>query len=226
MRASNSKGHKQAVWRRCIATATPCNLWWAGVHSSWLKPVLARCWHTFGSAGLAEEEHAVLVLTTLPLLHDDTATTAWFPWQCQALSVASRPGNLPHSLQLLASLVDDVWHAAGASATDSSWYSQRVLLAGVYTCTELYMLTDCSPGFQETWQVRRWQDAADALVDTGSVGMPVSVREQCGDGNHASEFCKCVGRGCEVCTVIQGCSMRYPSAVRLCLQTCVQMLVP
>ena len=105
---------------------------------------------------------------------DDTAAAACFPWQCQALSVASRPGNLPYSLQLLASLVDDVWHAAGASATDSSWYSQRVLLAGVYTCTELYMLTDCSPGFQETWQVRRWQDSASTQEGVVSAGMLAS----------------------------------------------------
>eukprot|EP00877_Chromochloris_zofingiensis_P005425 jgi/Chrzof1/14884/Cz09g19150.t1 len=69
----------------------------------------------------------------------------------QALSILGMPRNSPHGLRLLGSLVDDIWYACGDKSTDSSWYTKRMLLAGVYSSTELYMLTDFSPGYQDTW---------------------------------------------------------------------------
>lgn len=64
------------------------------------------------------------------------------------------------TIQQLAQITDDVWHAAGDKSTDYNWYTKRGLLAGVYTATELYMLTDYSPEFADTWDVldRRLQD--------------------------------------------------------------------
>lgn len=47
-------------------------------------------------------------------------------------------------------MVDGIWRAAGDTSTDYNWYTKRALLAGVYTSTELYMLTDCSPEFADT----------------------------------------------------------------------------
>ncbi len=63
-------------------------------------------------------------------------------------------------MEQLAQITDDVWHAAGDKSTDYNWYTKRGLLAGVYTATELYMLTDYSPGFADTWDVldRRLKD--------------------------------------------------------------------
>jgi len=63
-------------------------------------------------------------------------------------------------VEQLAQITDDVWHAAGDKSTDYNWYTKRGLLAGVYTATELYMLTDYSPGFADTWDVldRRLKD--------------------------------------------------------------------
>ena len=80
----------------------------------------------------------------------------------QALAILARPRNALPALQLLASLVDDIWYAAGDKSVDASWYTKRLLLAGVYSSTELYMLTDFSPGFQDTWAHldRRLQDVA------------------------------------------------------------------
>jgi ubiquinone biosynthesis protein COQ9 len=80
----------------------------------------------------------------------------------QALAILARPRNTLPALQLLASLVDDIWYAAGDKSVDASWYTKRLLLAGVYSSTELYMLTDFSPGFQDTWAHldRRLQDVA------------------------------------------------------------------
>ena len=48
-------------------------------------------------------------------------------------------------------LCDDIWHRAGDTSTDSNWYSKRVLLAGVYVATEVFMLQDTSEDFAETW---------------------------------------------------------------------------
>ncbi|KAL8488400.1 hypothetical protein ACS0TY_024154 [Phlomoides rotata] len=47
-------------------------------------------------------------------------------------------------------LVDEIWHAAGDKATDIDWYLKRTILGGIYSTTELYMLTDNSQGCNST----------------------------------------------------------------------------
>lgn len=42
--------------------------------------------------------------------------------------------------------MDEIWHAVGDHSSDVDWYVKRGILAAVYTATELYMLTDHSPG--------------------------------------------------------------------------------
>lgn len=69
--------------------------------------------------------------------------------------------------------MDEIWFAAGDRATDMTWYAKRASLGMVFSATELYMLTDTSPGWEDTWafldrrlQVRRlggsgcWVEAA------------------------------------------------------------------
>lgn len=58
----------------------------------------------------------------------------------------AHPMNAATALKQRAVLMDDIWHAAGDRSTDMDWYTKRALLGGVYTATELYMLTDYSPG--------------------------------------------------------------------------------
>jgi ubiquinone biosynthesis protein COQ9 len=70
----------------------------------------------------------------------------------QALALLSQPANAPAALKLLTQLLDTIWYAAGDTATDRSWYTKRAALASVYLSTELYMLTDYSPGYADTWQ--------------------------------------------------------------------------
>jgi ubiquinone biosynthesis protein COQ9 len=67
----------------------------------------------------------------------------------QALALLAQPANSPAALALLAELLDTIWYAAGDSATDGSWYTKRATLGAVYAATELYMLTDYSPGETE-----------------------------------------------------------------------------
>jgi ubiquinone biosynthesis protein COQ9 len=79
----------------------------------------------------------------------------------QALALLTQPANAPAALKLLTQLLDSIWYAAGDTATDASWYTKRAALASIYLCTELYMLTDYSPGYADTWQQleRRIDDA-------------------------------------------------------------------
>ncbi|XP_072823529.1 ubiquinone biosynthesis protein COQ9, mitochondrial isoform X2 [Vicugna pacos] len=70
----------------------------------------------------------------------------------QALSVLMLPHNIPSSLSLLTSMVDDMWHYAGDQSTDFNWYTRRAVLAGIYNTTELVMMQDSSPDFEDTWR--------------------------------------------------------------------------
>jgi len=69
-----------------------------------------------------------------------------------ALGVMLLPQNAPHALRSMRELTDAVWYAAGDTATDYNWYTKRAILAGVYSSAELYMLSDSSPGFEDTWR--------------------------------------------------------------------------
>lgn len=44
-------------------------------------------------------------------------------------------------------LVDEIWHGVGDGASDLDWYVKRTILGGVYSTTEIYMLTDDSLGW-------------------------------------------------------------------------------
>lgn len=50
------------------------------------------------------------------------------------------------AVQKRARLVDVLWEVTGDTAVDASWYAKRGLVAAVYGATEVYMLTDFSPG--------------------------------------------------------------------------------
>ncbi|KAJ3025289.1 UNVERIFIED_CONTAM: Ubiquinone biosynthesis protein coq9, mitochondrial [Siphonaria sp. JEL0065] len=92
-----------------------------------------------------------------------------------ALALMAQPTNAPHSLKNLAQLCDEIWFLAGDRSTDMNWYSKRVLLAGVYTSTELFMTQDKSPDFVETGRFldRRLQDVALIGYTTNEVSKAV-----------------------------------------------------
>ena len=56
------------------------------------------------------------------------------------------PTNVPTSFKQRAALVDEIWHAAGDDGSALDWYVKRTVLGGIYSTTEVYMLTDKSPG--------------------------------------------------------------------------------
>lgn len=62
----------------------------------------------------------------------------------RAAGVLARPGNLGLAARCTARTVDAIWHAAGDTSVDFSWYTKRAILAGVYGTTLLYWLRDDS----------------------------------------------------------------------------------
>ncbi|KAJ7550869.1 hypothetical protein O6H91_07G122500 [Diphasiastrum complanatum] len=107
----------------------------------------------------------------------------------QALSIQANPLNLPTTLKQRALLMDEIWHAAGDRSSDMDWITKRAILGGVYTATELYMLTDYSPEYQETWSFldRRIKDAIDCRK-TAQEASHLAVAIGAGLGNTINSF--------------------------------------
>jgi len=68
----------------------------------------------------------------------------------KALSFLSFPGNGVTASKLLYRTVDDIWFAAGDTATDWNFYTKRGLLSGVYSSTLLFWLADQSENHADT----------------------------------------------------------------------------
>ncbi|XP_017885913.1 ubiquinone biosynthesis protein COQ9, mitochondrial isoform X2 [Ceratina calcarata] len=95
----------------------------------------------------------------------------------QALALMALPPNVPMSLANLLTLVDDICYYAGDRSVDINWYTRRVVLAGIYKTTELYMLQDNSEDHNRTWNFleRRIKDATQIhaiLVATSDMPTP------------------------------------------------------
>jgi len=66
--------------------------------------------------------------------------------------VMSLPQNVGGSVAELARLADEMWYLAGDRSVDFSWYTKRATLSAVYASTEVFMTTDKSEDFQDTWE--------------------------------------------------------------------------
>jgi ubiquinone biosynthesis protein COQ9 len=80
----------------------------------------------------------------------------------RALAWLSLPMHAPIAARITAATVDAIWHAAGDTSADFSWYTKRGILAAVYTATQLYWLRDHSEGDEDTLRFldRRLADVA------------------------------------------------------------------
>ncbi|KAG6597795.1 RpsU-divergently transcribed protein [Phytophthora cinnamomi] len=85
------------------------------------------------------------VRTRLEMLEPVLAT-----WP-QGMAAGALPQNAPGTAKRLAKISDEIWYFAGDKSTDMSWYTKRAILTGIYASTELFMLSDKSPNFQDTW---------------------------------------------------------------------------
>eukprot|EP00892_Ulva_mutabilis_P003275 jgi/Ulvmu1/1319/UM011_0047.1 len=95
----------------------------------------------------------------------------------QAMAAMATADKIATALELMAELIDGIWEAAEGSGAGSSKQSRRVVLQVIYTTTELYMLTDFSPGHADTWQAldRRVEDAL--ALGEGAQHLEKSVME-------------------------------------------------
>lgn len=69
----------------------------------------------------------------------------------RAMTFLAMPQNAALATQSLYRTVDDMWFAAGDTATDWNFYTKRLLLAGVYSSTLLFWLNDRSEDHADTW---------------------------------------------------------------------------
>ena len=83
----------------------------------------------------------------------------------RALGALVAPGRATLAARCTARTVDAIWHAAGDTSADFSWYTKRAILAAVYGKTLLYWLRDDSPDDEATLAFldRR-------LADVGRIG--------------------------------------------------------
>ncbi|TMW82523.1 hypothetical protein EJD97_005726 [Solanum chilense] len=114
----------------------------------------------------------------------------------QALSIQAQPLNVPTSFKQRAMLVDEIWHAVGDDANEIDWYVKRTVLGGIYSTTELYMLTDSSPDFRDTWAFldARTKDAFD-LKKTAQEAQRLAEAVGAGMGGSVQGFMKRVFTG-------------------------------
>ncbi len=68
----------------------------------------------------------------------------------RALAVLALRGQAAAAAACTARTVDAIWHAAGDTSADFSWYTKRAILAGVYTPTLLFWLRDTSEADDDT----------------------------------------------------------------------------
>ena len=68
----------------------------------------------------------------------------------RALSWLSLPIHAPIAARITAATVNAIWHAAGDTSADFSWYTKRGILTAVYGSTLLYWLNDHSEDDEDT----------------------------------------------------------------------------
>nr|GMC53951.1 ubiquinone biosynthesis protein COQ9-B, mitochondrial [Ipomoea batatas]GMC55873.1 ubiquinone biosynthesis protein COQ9-B, mitochondrial [Ipomoea batatas] len=120
----------------------------------------------------------------------------YLPKWAQALSIQAQPLNIPTSFRQRAMLIDEICHASGDEADDIDWYVKRTVLGGIYSTTELYMLTDHSPDFRDTWKFldARIRDAFD-LRKTANEAKNLAEAVGAGMGGSLQGLMKSIFRG-------------------------------
>lgn len=70
----------------------------------------------------------------------------------RALSLLSIPCNAPVALRTTAASVDAMWHAAGDTSADFSWYTRRATLAAIYGATLAFWIRNDDPDTAEAME--------------------------------------------------------------------------
>lgn len=77
-----------------------------------------------------------------------------------AMGLLALPWNAPSGVRLLARTASAIWHAAGDTSADFSWYTRRATLAAVYSATLAYWMRPVTPEMDDVLSFldRRLQD--------------------------------------------------------------------
>ena len=103
----------------------------------------------------------------------------------RALAVLALPRHAALAACCTARTVDAIWHAAGDRSADSSWYTKRAILTGVYGATLLFWLRDVSEDdaptlafldrrLQEVARITRLRRRAESAFDRWRAGHPAA----------------------------------------------------
>ena len=79
----------------------------------------------------------------------------------QAMALGALPQNVPSTMKNISNTIDSLWKISGdySDSNSTSYYTKRGILSGIYVSTEMYMLTDTSKDYSDTW------DFLDRQVD-------------------------------------------------------------
>ena len=69
----------------------------------------------------------------------------------QAMALGALPQNASNTLSNLVIMADLISLHAGDRSTDINWYTKRAMVTSIYAATEVFMLTDTSYEFEDTW---------------------------------------------------------------------------
>jgi ubiquinone biosynthesis protein COQ9 len=69
----------------------------------------------------------------------------------RAVTLLALPGHAGQAMRAAWRTADAIWHAAGDTSTDFSYYTKRATLIAVYAATLLCWLDDGSEGSSVTW---------------------------------------------------------------------------
>jgi ubiquinone biosynthesis protein COQ9 len=69
----------------------------------------------------------------------------------RAVAALALPGHAGRAMRAAWRTADTIWHAAGDSSTDFSYYTKRATLIAVYSSTLLVWLDDSSEGASASW---------------------------------------------------------------------------
>lgn len=70
----------------------------------------------------------------------------------RGLSFFASPLHAVGGAGSLYNTVDAIWRAIGDTSSDFNFYTKRATLAGVYSATLVYWISDDSEGFRKTWE--------------------------------------------------------------------------
>mmetsp|Transcript_23984 Transcript_23984/g.70358 ORF Transcript_23984/g.70358 Transcript_23984/m.70358 type:complete len:324 (-) Transcript_23984:53-1024(-) len=104
----------------------------------------------------------------------------YLPHWPQAMALGLLPQNIVTTARNLALLSDEICYAAGLDEGDLTWYTHRTRVVAVYSAAEVFMLTDESADFTETWEFLERRLATTTGMDSGQPPNPQALKDLVG----------------------------------------------